>query len=76
MFKSVGTLKQLLMDSKVIAYLTAHIEVDAVYFNAEGEWMFRPYNGFDKVVSRAEALTQPTESTEIKEIKEKPSKNK
>jgi hypothetical protein len=54
------------MDSKVIAYLTAHIEVDAVYFNAEGEWMFRPYNGFDKVVSRAEALGESKKEEEIK----------
>lgn len=63
------------MDSRVIAYLTAHIEVDAVYFNADGEWMFRPFPGFDKVVSRKEAL-DPTEAKETKETKNKPSKTK
>ena len=64
------------MNQDIINYLLAYPEVPNVYFGADGAWAFSPRLGFDKVVSRAEALAQPTESTEIKEIKETPSKNK
>lgn len=64
------------MNPEIIQWLTSHPEVPNVYFREDGGWCFEPRANYDKVVSRAEALGQPTESTEIKEIKEKPSKNK
>lgn len=64
------------MNPEIIQWLTSHPEIDNVYLRADGGWAFEPRKDYDKVISRAEALGQQKESTETKEIKEKPSKNK
>lgn len=64
------------MNQDIINWLITYPNTENVYLNEGGEWSFHPRQGFDKVISRAEALAQPKESTETKEIKEKPSKNK
>jgi len=54
------------MNQDIINYLLAYPEVPNVYFGADGAWAFSPRLGFDKVVSRAEALGESKKEEEIK----------